>query len=437
MGAGLGLSSLLLLAASAAAGPAGGDREPADLHQALQQLERQGKFSGAVVVRGAEGVRFERAYGWADPFARRLFTPDTPADSASLAKPITSAAVLLLMRDGKLKLDAPVQRYLPEYPHSSATVRHLLSHSAGLDFSDSVDALANQSNAALLAASGEPLFSPGSAFSYCNLCSIALAMLIERVSGMHYLEFVKRQLAVPPQVSLRPARLADWSGRAIGYRSKPDGGIERFDSSDGELFYGPANFSISAAQLAEWGSKWWRSPLRRLRQTATRPALIGNAKSGLSLGNWYCAHSQRQCHYLGHHEGFHHMLYWDADRRVSIAMVTNNAIAPAFHHRLQRALVAFAENRPGDARRELQVHLPGFEAPIGVFRMSPRENLVVKKAGTQVSVERRGVSYRAYPTGSATRYVPGLDAYIAGDERGRLHWISLYDEFVGFPLERR
>ncbi|MDQ3079031.1 MAG: hypothetical protein M3R03_03420, partial [Pseudomonadota bacterium] len=142
-------------------------------------------------------------------------------------------------------------------------------------------------------------------------------------------------------------------------------------------------------------------------------------------------------HYLGHHEGFHHMLYWDADRRVSVAMVTNNALAPAFHQRLQRALVAFAENRPVAARRELQAHLPSVEAPVGVFRMRPSENLVVKKSGTRVSVERRGLSYPAYPTGSAIRYVPGLDAYIAGDERGRLHWISLYDEFVGLPLERR
>ena len=277
------MSSLLLLSAAAVAGPAAGNREPAGLHQALQKLEREGKFSGAVVVRGAEGVRFERGYGWADPFERRPFTPDTPTDSASLAKPITSAAVLLLVHDGKIELDAPVQRYLPEYPHSSATVRHLLSHSAGLDFSDSVEALANKSNAALLAATRAPLFPPGSAFSYCNLCSVTLAMLTERVSGIHYLELVKRRLAVPPKVSLRPARLADWSGRAIGYRRKADGGIERFDSWDGELFYGPANFSISAAQLADWGSKWWQSSLRPIRQAATRPARC--RRSSVSLGS--------------------------------------------------------------------------------------------------------------------------------------------------------
>ncbi len=437
MRAGRGFSSLLLLAAPAVAGSASVDRKPAGLHQALQKLTREGSFSGAVVVRGADGVRFARGYGWADPFERRHFTPDTPADSGSLAKPITSAAILLLAADGKIVLDAPVQRYLPEYPHSSATVRHLLSHSAGLNFSNSKDALANKSNAELLAASGAPLFPPGKAFNYCNLCSVTLAMVIERVSGMHYLEFVKRRLAVPLSVSLRPPRLADWSGRAIGYRRKADGGIERFDSWDGELFYGPANFSISAAQLADWGSKWWQSSLRPVRQTATRPAPIGPAKSGLSLGNWYCAHGRRRCHYVGHHEGFHHMLYWDADRRVSVAMVTNNALAPALHQRVQRALVAFAENRPVVARRELQAQLPSGEAPAGEFRMRSGEHFVVRKSSTRVSVERRGVSYPAYPTGSAIRYVPGLDAYIAGDERGRLHWISLYDEFVGLPLKRQ
>ena len=433
----MGLSSLLLLTASAFTNAAAREREPIGLHHALQQLTREGKFSGAVVVRGPGLVHFARGYGWADPFERRVFTPHTPADSASLAKPITSAAVLLLVRDGKVELDAPVQRYLSEYPHSSATVRHLLSHSAGLDMKETSEGLANRSNAQLLAASAAPLFSPGSAFTYCNLCSMTLALLIERVAGMHYLEFMKKRIVVPPDVSLRPQRLADWRGRAIGHRRKADGRMERFDSWDGELLYGAANFSISAAQLADWGSEWWKPRLQSIRQAAITPARIGRNESGLTLGNWYCAPRGRRCHYLGHHEGFHHMLYWDAARRVSVAMVTNNTLAPAFHQRLQRALVAFAENRPVAARRQLQVRLPNLEAPAGAFMMRAGEQLMVKKSGSEMSVVRRGINYPAYPTGSVIRYVPGLDAYIAGDKRGRLHWISLYDEFVGLPLERR
>jgi hypothetical protein len=127
------------------------------------------------------------------------------------------------------------------------------------------------------------------------------------------------------------------------------------------------------------------------------------------------------------------MLYWDVARRVSVAMVTNNAVTSAFHQSLQRALVAFAENRPAAARREIQRRLPEREAPMGEFRLRTGESLAVKKAGSRVSVERRGLSYPAYPAGSAVRYVPGLDGYVAGDEVGRLHWISLYDAFVGQP----
>src|SRR5262245_56986373 len=53
------------------------------LHGALERLAREGKFSGAVVIRDADGVRFAQGYGFADPFSERRFTPDTPVDSAS------------------------------------------------------------------------------------------------------------------------------------------------------------------------------------------------------------------------------------------------------------------------------------------------------------------------------------------------------------------
>jgi CubicO group peptidase (beta-lactamase class C family) len=258
-------------------------REPAGLHAQLQQLERQNRFSGAVVVRGAEGVRFARGYGWADPRTARPFTPDTPVDSASLAKPVTAAAVLMLARDGKLDLDAPVSRYLPDYPHRSATVRHLLSHSAGLVLPGSI---IGKTNEQMLAEAGDrklpPRFPPGTAFTYCNLCYIALASLIEKVSGRHYLDFVRSRVQLPPGVTIRPARLADWTGRAIGYGRDAAGKIEIADSYEDERFYGTANFSISAAQLALWGSNWWRSPLAALRPLAATPATIAGRISGLT-----------------------------------------------------------------------------------------------------------------------------------------------------------
>jgi CubicO group peptidase (beta-lactamase class C family) len=352
---------------------------------------------------------------------------------------MTAAAVLLLAREGHLHLDAPVRRYLSEYPHPDTTVRHLLAHSAALPLEETPENLAGKTNRALLtqAAKKAPLFNPGTAFAYCNLCYAALAMLIERVSGQPYLDFLHGRLSVPAGVTYRPQRLAEWKARAIGYRRSDDGKKELFDSWEGEAFYGAANLSLSAKQLAEWGTNWWTPSLTAIRAGATAPALIAGKPSGLSLGSWYCAPERRRCHYLGHHEGFHHMLYWDVERRLSVAMVTNNALAPAIHQSLQRALILFAEDRPGVAQQALKTKLPSLEAPTGEITTRAGETITVQKAGSTMFVERSGVTYPAFRTGSAIRYVPGLDGYLAGDSHGRLHWLTLYDEAVGHPVRSR
>lgn len=431
---------IALAAASLFASTPGAAQEPVGLHRSLDQLTRENRFSGAVVVRGTQGVRFARGYGMADPFAGRRFTPDTPVDSASLAKPVTHAAVLLLARDGKLDFDSPVRRYLPEFPHASTTVRHLLAHSAGLWADESESAIVGKTNEALLAqASSRPtLFDPGTAFTYCNLCSVALAILIERVSGSHYLDFARRRLMLPGTVTVRPARLADWVGRAVGYRRTADGKLERADSYEDERFYGPGNLSISASQLAHWGARWWRQPLTSIRTIAATPAMIAGKPAGMTWGNWFCAPRGRRCHYLGHHEGFHHMLYWDADRRISVAMVSNNTLAPALQQRLQRALVEFAAGRPAAARRQIAAPLPDRPAIPGGYRFPTGETVLVRtKGNSRVTVERRGIEYPAYPMGGGIRYVPGLDVYLAGGGGSRLRWLSLDEDFTGTPIAPR
>src|SRR5215510_8459021 len=157
------------------------------MHEALQKLVHDGRFSGAVVVRDADGVRFARGYGLADPFSARPFTPETPVDSASLAKPVTAAVVLQLVRAGKLDLDAPVRRYLAGYPQESATVRQLLAHSAGMLLEDKVEPLAGKTNEMIMKEIADlrlpPIFEPGTGFMYCNTCYSSLALLTEKVTG--------------------------------------------------------------------------------------------------------------------------------------------------------------------------------------------------------------------------------------------------------------
>ena len=266
------------------------------------------------------------------------------------------------------------------------------------------------------------------------MCTVALAILIERVTGRHYLDFLRDRLRVPRQTTIRPQRLADWQGRAIGYRRGRGGKLERFDSWEGEAFYGPGNLSISASQLALWGSQWWQSPLASLQADATAPVMIAGKQSGLTLGNWYCAENRRRCHYEGHHEGFHHIYYWDADRRISFAMMSNNTLAPVLHQRLARSLVAFAEGRTSDARRELETPMSDVSAADGTYVLPTGERIVVTRAQHGVATIRRGgISYPAYLVGKGVRYLPGLDLYISGAPKGRIHMVSLYEDFIAEP----
>lgn len=433
---------LIALAASAAAGSFltqhAQAAQPVRLHSLLERLSRDGEFSGAVVIRQGPRILFARGYGSADPFSGRPFTPDTQVDSGSLAKPVTAAAVLLLARDGILKLDAPVQLYLAGYPHPQARIRHLLTHSAGLPDYELLEPLANKTNEDMLSEVQRkglaPAFPPGTAFSYCNTCYNTLATLASRLSGTPYLEFARQRLALPPSVTIRPRSLSDWTGRAIGFKRGARGTPERADSYEGEAFYGSANLSISAHELALWGASWWSPPLARLRPLATQRARIGGSFSGLTLGNWYCARRGQRCHYLGHHEGFHHMLFWDAQKRISIAMVTNNSLSPALQQPLQRALVAFADGKPETGNREVARRLAGREVGAGPYRSRTGEHLLIRAgASGALSVTRGGIAYPAYPIGSGIRYVPGQDAYLSGRADGGVHWLSLYEDFTAMP----
>ncbi|HET9445641.1 MAG TPA: serine hydrolase domain-containing protein [Steroidobacteraceae bacterium] len=410
-------------------------REATSLNTALTQLTSTAKFSGAVVIRDQEGVRFARGYGWADPFSNRSFTADTPIDSASLAKPVTSAVVLQLAKDRKIDLDHTVRHYLPGYPHPTTTVRHLLAHSAGLPPEEDLAPFENKTNEMLMKEVADrrlpPMFTPGSGFNYCNLCYTTLALLIERVGDASYLDLAQERAALPAGVTIRPLRLADWTARAIGYRRTPDGKIERADSYESEAFYGTANLSISASQLAQWGAQWWKPKLARIRGDAVAPARIDGKQSGLTWGNWYCSSTAKQCHYLGHHEGFHHMLYWDADRRISVAMVSNNTLAPGLQQRLQRALIAFAEDRTSDGLNELRAELPDEPVQPGDYLLPNGEKVIISTEDTRVFVTRRGIRYRAYRIGAGIRYVPGLDTYVAGASEAGLHWLNLYEDMRG------
>jgi CubicO group peptidase (beta-lactamase class C family) len=169
--------------------------------QAAYRWVDEGEIGGGVltVIRHGRLVLHE-AFGWADLDERTPMTTDHIFLSASMTKPLTGTAVLRLHEAGRVELDAPAVRYVPEFDAPDTqeiTVRQLLTHTSGLPAWTS--GLESGSHAALVRAIAEDGLRtpPGTEFHYSDRGSTVLGYLVERVSGQPLMEYLTREILEP------------------------------------------------------------------------------------------------------------------------------------------------------------------------------------------------------------------------------------------------
>src|ERR1035438_1001040 len=103
-----------------------------DLGKYFSALAQNREFSGNVLIAEKGHIIYEHSFGFADRETKRPNVATTTFPTASVAKTLTSIAILQLNEKGKLHLDDSVAKYLPEFPYPAITIRHLLSHTSGL-----------------------------------------------------------------------------------------------------------------------------------------------------------------------------------------------------------------------------------------------------------------------------------------------------------------
>lgn len=163
-------------------------------------------FNGSVLVAHEGKLIFAKSYGFSDVSIGKVNTLDTPTQIASITKTFTGTAILWLAERGFLNIKEPVRKYLWEFPYSQITIEQLLAHRSGLqdylDFSSnywsSDDPMYNSELLSLINRYNFSLkFTPGTKFDYCNTNFAILGLLIERVSGTSYKNFMKRYVFDP------------------------------------------------------------------------------------------------------------------------------------------------------------------------------------------------------------------------------------------------
>lgn len=435
------------LAAFACVVATASDERCAAAKSLVGELASRGLFQGAFVIDFGQPRPCEGAHGYADVERGTPFTPRTATDGGSIAKTMTAAAVLRLAAQGRLDLDAPVQKYLPAYPHAATRVRHLLSHSAGLPdyawFDERFGLGALRSNAMqveAVAKSGlEPRFAPGTAFAYDNAAYDTAALVVEAVAGTSYAGYLGREFFVPlgmRDAFVRPARLADFPGtRTRGYR-RGKAGQEPFDAIEGEAFHGGGNVYASAADLQRWAAAFARGdPIvaASRKHAQSRARLANGHPTGLSLSSWYSDAAAARHYYTGHHQGFYVLAYWDARGR-SLAFVVNQLLPAWLEAGLPRALIAIAEGKAAGALVEPETAAPPPEGSRWRLEGAGEVRVAPGKGRRLLVTAPPGVDYEAFPAGPGTWYVPGLDARLHWDKSGRLVWNTVFIQARGERL---
>jgi CubicO group peptidase (beta-lactamase class C family) len=391
-------------------------------------LERRGAFTGAIVVGRGDHVLWQRGTGYANVERGVAFTPDTPGDTGSIAKTFTAALVVTLAGEHVLDLDAPVQRYLPELPYPTVTLRHLLSHASGIpvldyDFFDphvpGPEIRTTERLLAVLAAQAPPLaFDPGTQFMYSSFGFDLAALAAARATGRRFADLLDERFFRPLRLTsafLRPGRFADFPGiRTLGY----DHGKQR-DVFDFEAFHGGSNIYISAADLQRWNAYW----IAHDRAQLLEPARIASSPSGISLGSWYRARDRSATWYPGHLEAFHSVVFRDAQQQ-SIVYIANNTLDPWLHHGIVRAIRAVIAGQSTPSLQPPAVAtFAKTDHPRVVGRWTASDGELIEIADTPAfTVRRDGVAYRIVPMSETAQYVPGLDYVIgfARDSQGEI-----------------
>ena len=301
----------------------------------------------AVLRRGK--IVLLKSYGLANVEHQVRVKPETIFQSGSIGKQFTAAAIMILVQDGKISLDDKISKYLAEVPPAwkDITVWHLLTHTSGLgDYPADIDLRRDYTEDEFLESFKKaPLdFVPGSKWNYSNVGYVTLGILIRKVTGKYYGDFLQERIFRP--LDMRTARIISEAdivpNRAAGYRLvrgelKNQEWVSPSTNStaDGSLY-------VSILDLAKWDAALYTvNPLTQASRNAiwTSARLSDGTTKGYGFG-WHLAnlHGHRIVLHGGAWQGFKSQIIRFLDSEVSIIFLANSWETRDF--KLARALAA-------------------------------------------------------------------------------------------------
>ncbi len=231
----------------------------------LARYQELGLFNGSALVADAGQVELKKGYGLANMEWNVPNAPDTKFRLGSITKQFTATLVMQLVEQGKIDLDAPVTRYLPNYPRQTGdrvTIHHLLTHTSGIVGYTEIPAFGATARNPYAPAKFvdeffsklDLLFEPGTKFSYSNSGYFLLGAILEKVTGQPYETVLRERIFTPIGMndsgydSTQPLLVK----RAAGYDKRFDGSYTNTTYIDMTQPYAAGSLYSTVEDLYRW-----------------------------------------------------------------------------------------------------------------------------------------------------------------------------------------
>jgi len=418
-----------------------------------EQMKKDRVPGLAVGVYRRGEILLAKGYGLANVELNVPVTPQTIFQSGSVGKQFVSAAVMMLVEAGKMNLDESIVKYFPDAPDwwKPILVKNLLSHTSGLaeyetgeragpkgefylrlDFTESelvkrVEALPMEAK-------------PGDVWNYRNTNYLLLGIIIHKVTGKHYSEFLQERLFKPwNMTATRLISDADIiPNRASGYEPKGPRGIRNQDfvsptfnsTADGTLYF-------NVLDLAKWDEALYGTSLLKQssldRMWTVYPLNDGNPNPNNYGFGWAitAVNGHRLIEHGGAWQGFTCAIARFPDDSLTVVVLTNfAAAAPGQMTHAIAGLVNGSLAPPAPkVHTAISIDPKQFDAYAGLYQFAPNAVLTVSRTGDHYFAQLTGQGpFEIFPEASREFFVKAVDAQLTfmTDNAGRATEVVLH-----------
>lgn len=381
----------------------------------------------SVLVAENGKVIYEKTAGYADIENRRKVTPTTTFRIGSVTKQFTAAGILKLAEMGKISIDDPLSKYIPEFPRGDeVTIHHLLTHTSGIKsytedpyFYMGVTSPIETSQLAKNIQTMGYDFDPGEKWKYNNSAYFILGYLIEKISGQSYEVFLKKHFFEPAGMKNTGvySNQKTYKEEALGYSNQNDSIVLSLNW-DMTWAGGAGNLYSTAHDLQKWNEAIFKGNLLKKEslQKALKPVKL-NDGSEYPYGYGWGVTEYKGLKYFGHSGGLHGFLsnlayYPEINATV---VVLSNAGPPlrVIPGELSQKLtkIFFGEHLEEDT--EVEVDKADYNLYVGEYTYPGGAILTVTKEGDSLFAQMTGQpKFEIFPKGEHLFFWKVVDAEI-------------------------